>query len=340
MIGVTRLRLLATSLFVLSSASAAFAQATTQPAPQAPAQPTQSVPAQSGTQLQQRPADATPQSTAPTITTFAREVNLIFTVTDKNGRFITGLKQQNFGLLDNGRPPERVINFTQQTNLPLRVGVMMDTSNSIRQRFQFEQDSATEFFLQILHRGDSAFVEGFDVRVDIAQDYTNNIDLLNQAVHKLRPGGGTAFYDALYTTCRDQMLTLKPETAVRRALIIVSDGHDNSSRAQEQDAIKMCQRAETIVYTISTNISPTKDSADDTLKRIADATGGRAFFPNRIEDVANGFHAIQEELRSQYSLQYRPAEFVQDGSFRTIYLVTMDARYKVNARKGYFAPRQ
>ena len=273
----------------------------------------------------------------PTIET--DEVSQIFTVTDRKGHFITGLHQENFGLLDDGRPPLSVLQFTQQTNLPLRVGVLLDTSSSIRQRFQFEQDSAVEFFLQVLHLNDRAFVEGFDVQTDLAQDFTNNVDLLNQGIRKLRPGGGTALFDALYKTCRDQMLTLRETGSVRKALILVSDGDDNYSRAEETDAIKMCQRADTIVYAISTNISPTKDKGDDVLKTISDATGGRAFYPIRIEDVATGFRSIEEELRSQYLLIYRPANFRTDGSFRTIYLHAIDPRYQVSTRKGYFAPR-
>jgi VWFA-related protein len=267
------------------------------------------------------------------------EVSQIFTVTDKKGHFITGLHQENFGLLDDGRPPISVLQFTQQTNLPLRVGVLLDTSSSIRQRFQFEQDSAIEFFLQVLHLNDRAFIEGFDVQTDIAQDFTNNVDLLNQGIRKLRPGGGTALFDALYKTCRDQMLTLRENGSVRKALILVSDGEDNYSRAEESDAIKMCQRADTIVYSISTNISPTKAKGDDVLKTISDATGGRAFYPVRIEDVAVGFRSIEEELRSQYLLIYRPANFKADGAFRTIYLHAIDSRYQVSTRKGYFAPR-
>ncbi|WP_263381957.1 VWA domain-containing protein [Granulicella arctica] len=289
----------------------------------------------------QQPDQAVPSSDQPitTIRVQANEVNLIFTVTDKKGKFITGLQRQNFGLLDDGKPPVSVLRFTQQTNLPLRVGIMLDTSSSIRQRFQFEQDSAVEFFLQVLHRDDRAFIEGFDIQTDVAQGFSNNVDLLNQGVHKLRPGGGTAMFDALYKTCRDQMLTLQNEFAVRKALILVSDGDDNYSRALESDAIKMCQRAETIVYAISTNVSPSKDKGDDVLREIAEATGGQAFYPTRIEDVAVGFHNIEEELRSQYSLEYRPADFKQDGAFRTIYLQATDPRYKVRARKGYFSPR-
>lgn len=305
----------------------------TQPASQQP------TPQQNPT-LQARPADQAPvPSDVPTIRVQANEVNLIFTVTDKKGRFITGLRRENFGLLDDGRPPVAVIGFRQQTNLPLRVGIMIDTSSSIRSRFQFEQDSAVEFFLQILHRNDRAFVEGFDIEENIAQDYTNSVDLLNQGIRKLRPGGGTALYDALYKTCRDQMLTLRGDEAIRKVLILVSDGDDNYSRATQVDAIKECQRAETIVYTISTNVSPSKDKGDETLKIISDATGGKAFYPTRIEDVATGFHNIEEELRSQYSLQYRPADFKPDGSFRTIYLQATDPRYRISTRKGYFAPR-
>jgi VWFA-related protein len=313
----------------------------TSPATQAtPGVQTAPAPAAGDSPQTQQPDSAAPSSDQPitTIRVQANEVNLIFTVTDKKGKFITGLKQQSFGLLDDGKPPEAVFRFTQQTNLPLRVGIMLDTSSSIRQRFQFEQDSAVEFFLQVLHRNDRAFIEGFDIQTDVAQGYTNNIDLLNQGIHKLRPGGGTALYDALYKTCKDQMLTLQEEGAVRKALILVSDGDDNYSRALESDAIKMCQRAETIVYAISTNVSPSKDKGDDVLKQIAEATGGQAFYPTRIEDVATGFHNIEEELRSQYSLEYRPADFKNDGSFRTIYLQATDPRYHVRTHKGYFAP--
>ncbi len=280
--------------------------------------------------------------TAYTIIKTVNEVNLIFTVTGRNGHFVTGLQQQDFGLLDDGRPPEKVRQFKQQTNLPLRVGVMLDTSSSIRQRFEFEQQAATDFFLQVMHTADRGFVEGFDVNVDISQDFTNRIDLLDTGIRKLRPGGGTALFDSLYVTCRDQMETLRSDAAVRKALVLVSDGDDDYSRVLESEAIKMCQRAETIVYTISTNVSPSRDKGDDVLQQIADATGGQAFYPRRIEDVAIGFQNIEEELRSQYSLIYVPADFKKDGSFRTIYLQAGKGggAYNVRARKGYFAPKE
>jgi VWFA-related protein len=311
------------------------------PAAPAPAQttPQPATPVEQQPALQQRDPTLPPEGQTSSITVYTNEVDLIFTVSGKDGHFVTGLQQQAFGLLDDGKPPVRVRSFTQQTNLPLRVGVMLDTSNSIRQRFQFEQQSAIDFFLQVMHPADRAFVEGFDVQTDVSQDFTNRIDLLDTGISKLRPGGGTALFDSLYKTCRDQMLTIKEATATRKALVLVSDGDDDYSRALETDAIKMCQRAETIVYTISTNVGPSQDKGDDILRQIADATGGQAFFPKRTEDVAIGFQNVEEELRSQYLLIYEPANFRQDGSFRTIYLHALDPRYAVRAKKGYFAPR-
>jgi VWFA-related protein len=307
-------------------------------APHALGQATSTATAQAHPQASQSTASAEDIG-APTLRVLANEVDLVFTVTDKNGKFITGLRSEDFGLLDDGRKPEQVFHFYQQTSLPLRVGIMLDTSSSIRQRFQFEQDSAVTFLMQALHRNDRAFVEGFDVQMDVEQGFTNNIDLLNQGIHKLRPGGGTAMFDALYSSCKDQMLTLRETGPVRKAIILVSDGVDNYSHALEEDAIKECQRADTIVYAISTDVSPSKDKGDDVLRRIAETTGGQAFYPVRIEDVALGFNSIEEELRSQYLLEYRPANFKQDGSFRTIYLHANDPRYHVRAHTGYFAPK-
>ena len=312
---------------------------TNQPAPGAAAPQANGQTGAQGSGAQSTPG-LIPRDEAPTETihAFSREVALIFTVTDHKGHFVTGLQQQDFGLLDDGRPPAIVRSFKQQTNLPLRVGLMLDTSTSIRQRFQFEQEAATDFLLQILRPEDRAFVEGFDVQTELTQDFTARVDQLDTGIRKLRPGGGTALFDALYKTCRDQMLTLQQSNSVRKAIVLVSDGDDNYSRAYESDAIKMCQRAETIVYTISTNYGPSKDKGDDVLKAIADATGGQSFFPDSVEQLAMGFHNIEEALRSQYSLVYVPANFKQDGSFRTIYLQALDARYSVRAKKGYFAP--
>jgi VWFA-related protein len=339
----TILRPVPVLLFALSVASA-FAQAA--PAGQAPAaygnqaQPTRPTPAQT-------PPAATPEQVQQsgdqqyTITRQVNEVDLVFAVTDRRGRFIQDLKQSDFALLDDRKAPERVYSFTQQTNLPLRVGIVIDTSTSIRSRFQFEQQAATEFLLQILKpKSDKGFVMGFDVTPDYKQDWTNNLDLLTTGVSALRPGGGTALFDAVYSACRDKLLNAsRGQEPVRKAIVLVSDGDDNQSHAYLDDAIKECQRAETIVFTISTNVSPSRDRGDDILQKIADATGGRAFYPKRIEEMPMSFQSIQDELRSQYALVYKPADFKADGAFRPIYLFCLDRRYLVSVRKGYFAPK-
>lgn len=324
---------LAATLFATTAAVCQTPAATPPAAPaQAPAPAAQQAPATP-------PADQPIEDQTFKFVARANLVNLVFTVTDKDGHFKKDLKRENFGLLDNGRPPAEVIGFTQQTNLPLRIGIMLDTSSSIRTRFKFEQDSALDFFLELLKPGDKAFVEGFDIQVALSQDYTGNVDLLNQGIRKLRPGGGTALYDSLYHTCQTQMLALQEKTDVRKVIILVSDGDDNYSRALESDAIKMCQRAETSVYAISTDTSPTRGRGGDALKTIAEATGGSVFYPVKLEDMAVFFKNIEEELRSQYSLEYRPSDFKLDGGFRTIYLASTDRRFHVRARTGYFAPK-
>lgn len=326
-------------LFCAIAAAFPFLMVQAQTAPATPPAPPQQQPAtpEKPPQVQQN-AQSQDQYT---ITTSANEVDLVFTVTDKHGRFIKDLKQSDFALLDDQKAPAQVYRFTQQTNLPLRVGILIDTSTSIRQRFQFEQQAASEFLFRILHpQSDKAFVMGFDVTPDLKQDWTNNLDSLNTGINALRPGGGTALFDAVYTACRDKLLTASREREpVRKALVLVSDGDDNQSHAFLDDAIKECQRAETIVYAISTNVSPSRDRGDDTLQKIAEATGGRAFFPKRLEDISLNFMDIEDELRSQYALVYKPADFIANGAFRTIYLFCLDRRYMVRARKGYFAPK-
>jgi Ca-activated chloride channel family protein len=320
-----------------------------QPASQAPAKPTTPAPPNSGEQGHeqgqgQAPAaqTASPDEPGFKIVTQVNEVNLIFTVTDKHGSFIPNLRQSDFALLDDQKAPARITSFRQQTNLPLRVGILIDASTSIRQRFQFEQQASTEFLLQVIKsRSDRAFVMGFDSTPTVTQDWTNNLDGLESGVSKLRPGGGTALFDAVYTGCRDKLLDIsRGQEPVRRAMVLVSDGNDNQSRAYIDDAIKMCQRAETIIYAISTNWTPSRGKGDDVLQKMAGETGGRAFFPPSVEEIAIGFNSIEEELRSQYALTYTPADFKADGAFRTIYLFANDRRYSVRAKKGYFSPKQ
>ena len=340
-------RLVFTAAFSLLAASAQ--QPATTPAP--PAQ----IPAQSPTSPQSPPPSgttATPQAGAaagqssdesPTVLHLGvNEVNLIFTVTDKRGRYIPNLQQGDFALLDDQKTPARVNSFHQQINLPLRVGIVIDASTSIRSRFQFEQQSATEFLLDILKsRSDRAFVMGFDVTPTVTQDWTNNIDALETGVNRLRPGGGTALFDAVYTACRDKLLDVsRGQEPVRKAIVLISDGDDNQSRVRPDEVIKECERAETIIYAISTNRTPSRGKGDAVLTQMAESTGGRVFFPPSVEEMSSSFKDIEEELRSQYALTYTPADFKYDGSFRSIYLYCNDRRFQARAKKGYFAPRQ
>jgi len=315
--------------------AAALAQqpATPPAAPAAPASPAGQTAAPSA----QAPSDETPT----VLHLGVNEVNLIFTVTDKHGKYIPNLQQSDFALLDDQKAPAKVNSFHQQINLPLRVGIVIDASTSIRTRFQFEQQSATEFLLDILKaKSDRAFVMGFDVTPTVTQDWTNNIDALETGVNRLRPGGGTALYDAVYTACRDKLLSERGPEPVRKAIVLISDGDDNQSRVHPDEVIKECERAETIIYAISTNWTPSRGKGDQVLTQMAESTGGRVFFPPSVEEMASSFKDIAEELRSQYALTYTPADFKYDGSFRSIYLYCNDRRYQARAKKGYFAPRQ
>jgi VWFA-related protein len=326
---------------VFAAAFLSAALAAQQPATPAASQAGQAVQAPAAPQTAAQPGEQTDVN-APTIKLGVNEVNLIFTVTDKHGRYNPNLQQSDFALLDDSKAPARVNSFHQQINLPLRVGILIDTSTSIRSRFQFEQQSANEFFLEMLKsKNDRAFVMGFDVTPTVTQDWTNNIDGLETGVNRLRPGGGTALLDAVYTACRDKLLDVsRGQEPTRKAMVLLSDGEDNQSRVYLDEAIKECQRAETIIYAISTNWTPSRGKGDQVLTRMAQETGGQVFFPPTVEEVSNSFHNIEEELRSQYALTYTPADFKTDGAFRTIYLYCNDRHYQVRARKGYFAPRQ
>jgi Ca-activated chloride channel family protein len=327
-------------------AAAATSQQTAPSAPTQPAPAAQAAP--NGAPAGQQAAADQPQQGQPgqpetdantkVFSIGANEVSLIFTVTDKHGHYIPNLKQSDFALLDDQKAPASVNSFHQQINLPLRVGLVIDASTSIRRRFEFEQQSATEFLLKVLtSKDDRAFVMGFDVTPTVTQNWSDDMDALEQGVTKLRPGGGTALYDAVYTACRDKLLTERGPEPVRKAMILISDGDDNQSRVYLSEAIKECQRAETIIYAISTNWTPSRGPGDKVLQQLAEETGGEVFWPPSVEEMSTSFESIEAELRSQYALNYTPADFVPNGSYRTIYLYCYDRQYQVRAKKGYFA---
>jgi Ca-activated chloride channel family protein len=303
---------------------------------------------------QQTPSTADPTSqTSPakaaqddeaisTIKKTVNEVNVVFTVTDKHGHYVKDMKKNDFKVLDDNRPAEEIRSFHSEADLPLQVGLLIDASNSVRDRFKFEQEAAIEFLNQTVRpRYDQAFVVGFDVTPEVTQDFTDSTEALSIGVRALRPGGGTALYDALYFACRDKLLKATQTGPVRRAIILLSDGEDNQSHVTREEAIEMAERADTIVYTISTNMTGGDHHGDKVLQRIADATGGRAYVPFQLSEVANSFAAIQDELRSQYALSYKPADFKSDGSFHSIEILAQNQKgLRVRSRKGYFAPAQ
>jgi Ca-activated chloride channel homolog len=204
----------------------------------------------------------------------------------------------------------------------------------------FEQQAASEFLQQIIRpKGDRAFVLAFDEVWDLTQDFTGDLDKLAKGIQVIRPGGGTALWDAVFFACRDKLMKERDQGPVRKAIILVSDGDDNQSRVLRQEALDMAQRAEVIVYTISTNLSNIQDQGDRNLKMLADSTGGRAFFPFKLQDLADAFHDIREELRSQYSVSYKPDQFIANGSFRPIQISMSEKKFKVRAKKGYYVPK-
>lgn len=269
------------------------------------------------------------------------EVNVLFIATDKHGKFVRNLNEADFTILDDHKPPQSIVNFRRETDLPIQLGLLVDTSGSVRSRFDFEQEAAIGFLESTIRPNfDKAFVMGFSSRSDVTQDFTDDPKLLSAGVHTLRDGGGTALYDAIYKACKSKLAKTETDHPVRRAIVVVSDGEDNQSDVSEAQAIEMAQRSEVLVYAISTNDSPVIMRGDRILQQLADATGGRAFFPFKMKDMKSSFSAIEEELRSQYVVSYRPADFEADGKYRPIEITALKKDLQVRARKGYYAPRQ
>ena len=327
--------------------AAQTAAAQSAPAEAAPAQPAQTEQPQNAPVKTVSPS-SNPLGAGPsedesvlTLRRTVNEVHLVFTVTDKHNHYIKDLKKNDFKILDDSKPPEEIRSFRSETDLPLQVALLIDASNSVRDRFKFEQEAAIEFLNQTIRRKyDEAFVIGFDVTPEVTQDFTDDTEKLSIGIRMLRPGGGTALYDAVYYACRDKLLKQPQAGPTRRAIILLSDGDDNQSHVTREEAIEMAERAEVSIYTISTNLTGSGAHGDKILERIAEATGGRAYVPFQITEVANSFAAIQEELRSQYAVAYKPAAFKPDGHFRSIEVQANLKGLRVRSRKGYFAPTQ
>ncbi len=287
------------------------------------------------------PDTGTPDDSIITIKKRVDEVNVLFIATDRHGKFVRNLNEKDFAILDDHKPPQSIVNFRRETDLPIELGLLIDTSGSVRGRFDFEQDAAVSFLQNTVRPNfDKAFVVGFNGHSQMMQDFTDNAALLSAAVHRMQDGGGTALYDAIYRACHDNLIKDHEDHPSRRAIVVVSDGEDNQSDFSEAQAIEMAQRAEVIIYAISTDDSGLILRGDKVLQRIADATGGRAFFPYKMKDIKNSFAAIEDELRSQYIISYHPADFEANGHFRPIEITALKKDLQVRSRRGYYAPRQ
>ena len=267
-------------------------------------------------------------------------VNMLFTVTDKKGRFITDLTQNDFDVIEN-KKKQIIQQFTAESDLPLRLAFLVDTSNSIRDRFRFEQEAAVSFINSVVRRGtDKAMIVSFDTNAELVTDLTDDTIQLDKGIMGLRPGGGTAFYDAIFFASRDKLSKDQPRDKFRRAIIIVTDGDDNQSRVTRDQALEMAQKADAVIYAISTNITHIETEGDKVLRYLTQETGGQAFFPFKVEELEQSFQDIANELRHQYNISYRPEPMVADGLFHPIELRVKGRKdIVIHARKGYYAPR-
>jgi Ca-activated chloride channel family protein len=291
----------------------------------------------------QEPALPQPtEYTGITITKRVDVVNVVFTVTDSKGRFVSHLPQSSFQVLDNHQAPAAVEYFQQQTNLPLRVGLLIDLSDSIRGRFKFEQEAASTFLKRILRPGkDEAFVIGFDTHVHLIEDMTGNVGHLSTAIHSMNSGGNTALYDAI-VRASNKLHASSSGGITRKAIILISDGMDTASKLSLNDAVQAAERAEVVVYVLSTSdLREAKyPKGDAIMDEIAKPTGGHILQAREKDDLKHGFAEIEKALRSQYAMGYHPADFRSDGNFRAIEIIPDQPALRVQCRRGYFAPRE
>ncbi len=288
-------------------------------------------------------ADSNDSNDQPMLTIKKRvdEVNVLFIATDRHGKFVRNLSEKDFSILDDHKPVETILNFRRETDLPIELGLLMDVSGSVEGRFGFEKEAAIGFLQHTIRPGyDRAFVIGFNKDTHLTQDFTDQVPRLAAGVERLTNGGGTALYDAIYKACKDKLLHQKSDHPVRKAIIVLSDGEDNQSEYTRAQTIEMAQRAEVLIYAISTDDSGLILRGDKVLEDLANATGGRAFFPYKMKDITHSFAAIEDELRSQYDVSYKPSDFDADGRYHSIEITALKKDLQVRARRGYYAPRQ
>jgi len=283
------------------------------------------------------------------ITTFIRRVRLPITVVDKKGQFVPGLTKSDF-LVFEDKVPQQIETFEDDLgqSLPLYVVVLMDTSPSTAGKLKFEQESAMNFIQTVVRpRRDRVLFATFDHEVNLRQDFTDKLDLLDRAVFNVKQTGSqTALFDAIWQFCDEKLRSVSG----RRVLVVITDGEDTYSRANLKDAVDIAQRTETTVFAISTKAGflstvpgveagQVKDQRDRDLVTLAEETGGVAFFTGDMLSLEKSFNKISKELRAQYLVTYKPANDRYDGSFRRVEVKLAQGRgdLKVRTKHGYKA---
>ncbi len=299
---------------------------------------------------QPKPSQPTPAPTPPDQAEIVniRRVRLPITVTDKKGQFVSGLTQNDFLVLED-RVPQTIDSFTDEenNNLPLYVAVLMDTSPSTAAKLKFEQESAMNFIQTVVRpRRDRVLFATFDHEVTLRQDFTDRLELLDKAVYAVKKTGEkTALWDAIWQFC-DQKMRSVPG---RRVMVVITDGTDTYSRADLNDAIDIAQRTETTIFAISTkagllstvvgvDAGTVKGKSDKDLDKLANETGGAAFFTGDMLALERSLNRISKELRAQYLITYRPTNDRYDGTERKIDVkLTNRDGLKLRTKKGYKA---
>ncbi len=266
-------------------------------------------------------------------------VNIFCSAWDKNtSSFVTNLTREDFSVYEDNQKQE-IRNFNRETNLPLTLALLVDTSQSVAPKLKFEQDAATAFFQSVLRDRDRAMLVEFDTGVTLVQDFTSDPNKMAKQIRSLQAAGGTALYDAIYLTCDEKLI----REIGRKAIVILSDGEDQSSKMTLEQALEMAVKAEATVFSISVNrggffgVGDTKNG-DRVLKQLAEETGGRSFFPFKVEELDDAFRQINQELRSQYNIGYLSTNTKRDGTYRKVEIKIPEKGLKLSYRKGYYAP--
>ena len=279
------------------------------------------------------------------ITTFhasVDEVSILFAATDR-GKSVTDLTAAEVGVRDDSEPPTAISNFRNESQLPLRLGLVIDTSNSVTDRFHFEQAAAKRFLEKaVTDQNDLAFVVGVSNSVLLVQDFSSDQALTSHAIDQLAPGGGTALWDAVNFAAQklSDHLDIGP---VARVLVVISDGEDNSSTITLKEAIQKAQRSEVAIYTICTrdfdNDAASAKTGESALRAFSDLTGGAAFVPLSVRRLDKSLSDLQQVIRSRYLISYKPASFRRDGHYRPISITAEKDGHKLRiyARRGYYA---